>query len=97
MTEWEELPLPICTCGQLGITPVDNPPASRAGDSTILFNDKAVEQAELVDALIDSVDLLTARIEALELQYASFLGILDRPLSPTESLEELKRLREALA
>lgn len=49
-----------------------------------------------MDALIDAMDILSARVEGLEFQFAAFLSVLDRPLSPAESIEELRRLRDGL-
>ena len=92
--DYTEVPLPLCICGQPPSPPVDNlPPRER--DSTPFVEDKSSTERELiVDALTNSVDVLAARVEALELQYASFLGVLDRPLSPAESVKELRRLKE---
>lgn len=49
-----------------------------------------------MDALLDAVELLGARVEALEYQSYAFVAILDQPLSPTESLERLRELREQM-
>jgi hypothetical protein len=47
-------------------------------------------------ALLDAVGLLHARVDALESLMDEFLSVLDRPLSPTESLVELRHLKEAI-
>lgn len=72
----------------------NQPPRGR--DSTPYEEDKSSSRDPLVDALIDAVDALAARVEAVEFRYASLIGVLDRPLSPAESIEELRRLREEL-
>lgn len=86
----------ICGCGQLWTTPVDID-SPKSGDATSLEKDKSFSTREgLVDALIDAMDILSARVEGLEFQFAAFLSVLDRPLSPAESIEELRRLRDGL-
>lgn len=50
----------------------------------------------VVDALTDAVGNLAARVDSLELLFDQFVSILDQPLSPTESLERLRQLREQL-
>jgi len=50
----------------------------------------------MTDSLADGLDLAVARIEALESQFDQFITILDAPLSPTESLHQLRQLREQL-
>ena len=76
-----------CACGK---------PAPRAGDSIPEFKDKSLNYAEIVDALIDAFDLLTARVDNLEHQLLQLIGIVDLPLSPTEAIERLRQLREEL-
>jgi hypothetical protein len=91
-----------CTCGQqLGLwkTPVDNPAVSRARDSMPIQEINLLNKAESVenerspevDALINAVDLLAARIDAMELYIIEILGIIS---SPWTAVERVKRVRE---
>jgi hypothetical protein len=51
---------------------------------------------DLVDSLIDAVDLLTARVDALRYSHDSYWSVIDSPLSPAEAIERLRQLREEL-
>jgi hypothetical protein len=62
-----------------------------------LEKDKSFSKGDpVVDALVDAVGLLAARVDGLEHQFAAFIGVLDLPLSPAEALSELRKLREEL-
>ena len=77
-----------CACGK---------PAANANAHNVLEKDKSFSTRELtVDSLIDAVDVLAARLDALEALFDAFVCIIDRPLSPAESIEELRRLREQM-
>lgn len=80
--------------------PVDKPcgkPALDANTRSVSKKDKSFYSREaVVDALTDAVELLAARVEALEYEHLAFLSVLDKPLSPAESLEQLRRLRDEL-
>lgn len=80
--------------------PVDNPcgkPSEFArARSTPLQEINLLHLAELVDALRHAVELLDAKVDALEYQAHAFVSIFDQPLSPTESLERLRELREQM-
>lgn len=83
---------------RLGI-PVENPcgkPAENADLHHVFERDKSLSLREAVYALLDAVELLGARVEALEYHTDAFVSILDQPLSPTESLERLRELREQM-
>lgn len=82
----------------LGIS-VDNPcgqPAKLAVGSpphTPPFQ-KDMFMGAVVDGLAEAVQILGARVDGLEHLMAQYLAIVDQPLSPTESLERLRALRE---
>lgn len=59
----------------------------------MLENDKSFS---IGDALVDAVTLLAARLDGLEYRLDQILSIVDAPLSPTESIEQLRRLREEM-
>lgn len=96
MTEIAQMPLPLCTCGQLWKTSVDNPPGSRARDSTILSKDKSLDDGELWTNLAAGLELLRAQVEALEYELGALISVLDRPLSPAECIAELRRIRDEI-
>lgn len=96
MPEIVQMPLPLCDCGQLRKTPVDNSPGSRAGDSTLLSKDKSLDDPELWTNLAAGVELLCARVEAIEYELGALISILDRPLSPAQCIAELRRLRDEI-
>lgn len=73
-----------CTCGK---------PSQKAGDAMSLEKDKSFS---IGDALVDAVGMLAARVDGLEYQLTQLLSIVDAPLSPTESIERLRRLREEM-
>jgi len=50
----------------------------------------------MIDSLADGLDLAMARIEALERQIDRFVSIIDRPLSLSESIQQLRILREQM-
>lgn len=87
---------PLCACGQLWKTPVENQPVSRARDSISLSKDKSLDSDEIVDALVHGLDLVTARVDQIEYQLLQLVSIVDLPLSPAEALERLRELREGM-
>lgn len=90
----------LCGCAQSLWKPVDNPcgkPAEKLEPAISLERDKSLSKGDpVVDALVDAVGLLAARVDGLEHQFAAFIGILDSPLSPVESIERLRQLRSEM-
>ena len=77
-----------CACGKL---------ASRARDSMPGTKDKSlVPRDPLVDNLLAAVDLLAARVDGLQYSLDRYWSIIDSPLSPAESIERLRALRDEL-
>lgn len=99
MTEYRQIPLPICTCGQLlnpEYNPVENP-WPRGRDSTFEAKDKSLALRDpLVDALVHSVELLKAKMEALEHQIATIVDVFNSPLPPELLVHRVRQLREEL-
>lgn len=93
-----------CACAQqLGLwkTPVDNPAVSRARDSMLiqeinLLNRAESVDAELVDALIEAVGLLDAKVGSLELQVLELMAIVEAPLTPAERIQRVRQIRDGI-
>lgn len=74
MTLWRDVPLPMCACGQVGTTPVDNS-LEKSGDAMSLetnksFTGSSTPREDVDTAILDALDLLTAQIESLESRIA---------------------------
>lgn len=57
---------------------------------------KSLASGDIQEAVLEALDVLTARVDALEHTLLTILAIVDAPLSPTEALQALRRLREDL-
>lgn len=94
----------LCACAQslwtTGENPVDKPVSQSALRNAFPFEkDKSFSQGSgevFVAALLDAIDVLTARIDAIEGNVLALLSVLDSPLSPTESIHRLRELREGM-
>lgn len=74
MTLWHDVPLPICTCGQVWTTPVDNSP-QKSGRAMSLETNKSLTGSStpreaVGPAVIDALDLLRAQLDAIEARLA---------------------------
>lgn len=81
-------------------TTVDNPCGKPLRFARARLNafeeDKSSSIGAVVDALLDAVAFLAARVDGLDYAIAELLAIVDAPLSPAESIERLRELREQL-
>lgn len=86
---------------RLGI-PVENPCGKPRESSdgfpphTPPFQEDLSLLGPLVDSIGQGLELIVARVEALEQQVEALFAILDEPLSPTESIQRLRELREQM-
>jgi hypothetical protein len=96
----------LCGCASLWITvenPVDKPVFGEqvSPPHAPPFQDKDLsfmrhEMHELVAALTNGLELANARIEALETAFDEIFSVLERPLTLTESIEQLRLIRERI-
>lgn len=84
-----------CACGQLRLpveNPVDDTRGSRARDSMPFKEINLFEVSDLVGALVAANDLLTARIDALELLINEVLELFAAPLTQAERVERVQAI-----
>lgn len=78
-----------CACGKpAGLAPARS---TSLQEINLLYLDG------LVDALSQAVEHLAARLDGLESQLDTYWSVVDSPLSPAESIECLRQLREAMS
>lgn len=88
-----------CACGQQQALwkPVDNScgkPKVTGEDAMPLQEINLLYSGEIVDALVNAVALLDARVESLEVQLLEVLALFDAPLSKEERIERIREIRE---
>jgi hypothetical protein len=64
--------------------------------SDLKILDRASDLLAIINAFQHALDVLTARIDAIEYQLFCYWSVVDSPLSPTESIERLRQLRSEL-
>ena len=88
-----------CACAkpQTLWTTVENPVDKPVENSAYAMSLSLITSSSLSDtqqATLDALDVLTARVDALDHDISTILGILNSPLDPIECLERLRNLRE---
>jgi hypothetical protein len=74
------------------------PPASLFKELDKSFSAREAPVEDLVvAALVVGQDLLAARLEALELQVAELLALIEEPLPPEVLIHKIQQLRERIA
>lgn len=87
-----------CECAQVLWTAVDNPvdnSSSRGRDSMPVLDLKISDFVRL-GALEHACELLSARVEALELQLIEIYGVLNSPLTMDERIDRIRQIRRSV-